>query len=88
MRAYLRLDDDAEDDLVAALVKAARLSVEALAGRVMIDSLWRIALDGWPESRVIPLPLSPLIAIERGARIRSGRAGGGRAGRPLSKPTR
>src|SRR3954468_1050233 len=56
MRAYLRLDDGAEDDLVAALVKAARLSVEALAGRVMIDSLWRIALDGWLESRVIPLP--------------------------------
>src|SRR3954447_14953218 len=65
MRAYLRLDDGAEDDLVAALVKAARLSVEALAGRVMLDSLWRIALDGWPESRVIPLPASPLLAVER-----------------------
>lgn len=65
MRAYLRLDDGAEDDLVVALVKAARLSVEAASGRVLVESRWRIARDGWPESGLVPLPASPLIAVER-----------------------
>ena len=65
MRAYLRLDDGAEDDLLAALIKAARLQVEAVAGRVLADSRWRIALDRWPEDRVVHLPVSPLIAVER-----------------------
>jgi len=38
MRAYLRLDDGAEDELVAALIRAAGRAVEAAAGRVLIDS--------------------------------------------------
>ena len=65
MRAYLRLDDGAEDDLVAALVKTARLAVEAAAGRVLVDSRWRIALDGWPDGRVVRLAVARLIAVER-----------------------
>ena len=65
MRAYLRLDDGAEDELVAALIRAAGRAVEAAAGRVLIDSRWRLRLDGWPESGAIPLPVSPLIAVER-----------------------
>ncbi len=65
MRAYLRLEDGAEDDLVAALVKAARRAVEAAAGRVLVESRWRLVLDAWPESGVVPLPVSPLIAVER-----------------------
>src|SRR5215207_8508801 len=64
MRAYLRLDDGAEDELVAALIRAARHVVDAAAGRVLIDSRWRIRLDGWPEGDAIPLPASPLIAVE------------------------
>jgi uncharacterized phiE125 gp8 family phage protein len=65
MRAYLRLDDGAEDDLIAALVKTARVHVEAAAGRVLVESRWRMGLDAWPEGRVVPLPVSPLIAVER-----------------------
>ena len=65
MRAYLRLDDGADDDLIAALVRTARMHVEAAAGRVLVESRWRVGLDAWPEGRVVPLPVSPLIAVER-----------------------
>src|SRR5215212_7111267 len=65
MRAYLRLDDDAEDDLVAALIKAARLVVEAAAGRQLVEQSWRLTLDRWACGRAVLLPLSPLIRIDR-----------------------
>lgn len=65
MRAYLRLDHEAEDELIAGLLKAARLLVEAASRRVLIESRWRLVLDRWPANRVLRLPLSPLIAVER-----------------------
>ena len=65
MRAYLRLDDAAEDDLVAALVKAARLVVEAACGRQLIEQSWRLVLDRWPRRRAVLLPVSPLIRVDR-----------------------
>jgi uncharacterized phiE125 gp8 family phage protein len=66
MKAYLRLDDDdeAQDDLIAGLVKAARLTVEAAARRVLIEQRWRVMLDRWPEDAAVILPLSPVIAID------------------------
>lgn len=64
MRAWLRLDDDAEDALVASLIKAARGAVEAAVRRVLVESRWRVVLDGWPTGRVVRLPLSPLIAVD------------------------
>jgi len=64
MRAFLRLDDSAQDDLVASLIKATRHCVEASSGRLLIAQTWRLALDRWPESPAVSLPLSPLIAIE------------------------
>jgi uncharacterized phiE125 gp8 family phage protein len=64
MRAWLRLDGDAEDALVASLIAAARLAVEAAARRVLIESRWRLVLDGWPAARIVKLPLSPLIAVD------------------------
>src|SRR3954469_22934060 len=65
MRAYLRLDDGTEDDLVSALVRAARLLVEAASGRQLIEQSWRLVLARWPARRTLLLPLSPLIRIER-----------------------
>ena len=41
MKAYLRVDDDAENDLIAGLVTAARLMVEAASRRVLIAQKWR-----------------------------------------------
>jgi len=65
MRDYLRLDDAAEDDLVTALVKAARLLVEASCGRQLIEQTWRITLDRWPAGRIVTLPVSPLMRVAR-----------------------
>ena len=44
MKTYLRVDDDAEDELIAGLVKAARLMVEAASRRVLIEQKWRLML--------------------------------------------
>ncbi|MGO4704525.1 head-tail connector protein [Microvirga sp. 2MCAF38] len=65
MKAYLRVDDDAEDELIAGLIKAARLMVETVSRRILIEQHWKIALDAWPPDRTIVLPLSPLVAVER-----------------------
>ena len=66
MKAYLRVDDDddAQDSVIAGLVKAARLLVEGASRRVLIEQRWRVVLDRWPRDRVVPLPLSPLISVE------------------------
>lgn len=64
MKAYLRLDDDAQDELVTGLVKAARLMVEAASRRILIAQRWRVTMDRWPAGGGVLLPLSPLIAIE------------------------
>jgi hypothetical protein len=64
MRGFLRLDDGAEDALVADLIRAARLRVEVLARRVLLSSRWRLLLDRWPLGGVVALPIGPVLAIE------------------------
>lgn len=65
MRAHLRLDGTQEDDLVAGLVTAARLMVEAASCRILVLQTWRVVLDRWPTGRIVRLPLSPLVAVTR-----------------------
>ncbi|RDI58718.1 head-tail connector protein [Microvirga subterranea] len=64
MKAHLRVDHDAEDALIEGLTKAARLMVEAASRRLLVEQTWRVALDRWPETGTLLLPLSPLIAVE------------------------
>jgi hypothetical protein len=66
MKAYLRVDvdDGSQDDLIAGLIKAARLMVEAASRRILIEQHWRVVLDRWPIGGTILLPLSPLIAVD------------------------
>ncbi|CAM5770207.1 head-tail connector protein [Bosea minatitlanensis] len=66
-RLFLRLDQTEEDELLAMLITAARLLIEAASGRCLIDQHWRIVLDRWPQG-AIRLPLSPVGAI-LGARV-------------------
>jgi len=49
-KEWLRLDSSAEDDLVAALIVAARLVVEASTRRMLITQSWRLSLDRWPRA--------------------------------------
>jgi uncharacterized phiE125 gp8 family phage protein len=62
-RIFLRLDQSAEDDLLTTLITAARLMVEAVSGRLLVDQTWRIVIDRWPDGGEIRLPLSPVSTI-------------------------
>lgn len=62
-KAFLKLDDDGEDALVTTLIGAARLHVEGVTGRALLAQSWRIVLDDWPESGVVKLPVTPLMAV-------------------------
>ncbi|WP_323014406.1 head-tail connector protein [Devosia sp.] len=62
-RAFLRVDDMAEDGLIQTLIGAARLHVEAVTGKAMLAQSWRLVLDGWPQSRMVALPVSPFISL-------------------------
>ncbi|NNM72652.1 head-tail connector protein [Enterovirga aerilata] len=62
-KAYLRLDGDDEDAVVASLVAAARQVLECATRRAFIAQTWRVRLDRWPEGRVVALPLAPVLAV-------------------------
>ncbi|MFG1347276.1 phage head-tail connector protein [Xanthobacter autotrophicus DSM 431] len=62
-KAYLRIDGEAEDALLDALVPAARRLVEVETGRALMDQTWRFSLDRWPLRGVIPAPVAPVRQI-------------------------
>ncbi|UXN73457.1 hypothetical protein N8D56_21730 [Devosia sp. A8/3-2] len=62
-KAFLKVDDAAEDALIATLIGAARLHVEGVTGRALLAQSWRVVLDARPESRVVKLPVSPFISV-------------------------
>lgn len=62
-KAFLKVDDSAEDGLITTLIGAARLHVEGVTGRALLAQSWRIVLDDWPENGVVKLPLSPLLSV-------------------------
>jgi len=59
-KAFLRVEHDAEDDFIAALVAAARLQVEAQTRRALIAQTWRLILDRWPDDGRLPVRPGPL----------------------------
>jgi len=61
-KAWCRIDSTDEDDLVSALVAAARLQVESETRRALVTQSWRVSLD-CPRGRVIELPVAPVSAI-------------------------
>lgn len=63
VKAHLRIDTPDEDPLLQAAIVAARAHIEARTRRVLINQLWRLYLDQWPDGRAVPIPLSPIIAV-------------------------
>jgi uncharacterized phiE125 gp8 family phage protein len=64
-KAYLRVANDDEDDLITALIAAARAHVEAATRRALVTQTWRLARDAWPSGgriAVLPAPLRDLAA--------------------------
>jgi len=64
MKLYLRLDGDAEDALVTAMIRAGRMTVEAATHLALLEQVWRMRLDAWPAAGFVAPPIGPLRRIE------------------------
>lgn len=65
-KLFLRVEHDDDDDLIAALIAAARVQVEAQTRRALITQTWRLVRDVWPASGclpILPVPLREVTAI-------------------------
>ncbi len=64
-KAYLRVEHNDDDALIAALVAGSRIHVEAQTRRALITQSWRLSFDSWPPDGrivIVPAPLKSLIA--------------------------
>jgi uncharacterized phiE125 gp8 family phage protein len=62
---FIRVEHDADDDLIAALTAGARIHVEAQTRRALMTQTWRLTRDVWPASGrlpVLPVPLRELVS--------------------------
>src|SRR6185437_12960954 len=59
-RAFLRLDTHDDDEIVVALIAAARLHIETQTRRALITQGWRLTLDAWPADGRIAVRPGPL----------------------------
>lgn len=59
-KLWLRVDTSTDDELIAMLLSAARLGVEAMTRTLLITQSWRLIADRWPSPEPISLPLCPL----------------------------
>lgn len=65
-KAFLRLDHDDDDTLVAALIASARLHVEALTRRALVTQTWRVTRDAWPANgrlALLPAPVRNIVSV-------------------------
>jgi uncharacterized phiE125 gp8 family phage protein len=65
-KLFLRVEHDADDDLIAALIAAARLQIEARTRRALMTQSWRLTRDVWPAGGalpILPVPLRQATAI-------------------------
>jgi uncharacterized phiE125 gp8 family phage protein len=62
-KKWLRIETADEDDVVGALITAARLMVEAQIRRMLITQTWRLIYDRWPNGRLVKIPLAPFRSL-------------------------
>ena len=62
-KAQLRVDIDADDDLITGLITAARQMVEQVTRRALLSQDWELRLEKFPGESVIELPLAPLQSV-------------------------
>ena len=62
-KAFLRVEHSDDDQLIASLVAAARMHVEAQTQLAFITQGWRVVLDCWPQCGRIVVRPGPLKAI-------------------------
>ena len=59
-KAYLRVEHDDEDALIANLIEAARGYVEMATKRALIAQTWRFVYNAWPLAGLLQLPVAPV----------------------------
>jgi len=62
-KAHLRVDGSDEDMLIASLITAARVHVEAALSRALLTQGWTLLLDAWP-GREVRFPIAPLQSVD------------------------
>lgn len=62
-KLHLRVDHNAEDTLIQALVTAAREQCEHILGRSIMPQTWELVLDTFPADGDIELSNPPIISI-------------------------
>lgn len=62
-KLWLKVDGPEDDDLIRALIVAARLMVEAEIGQVLIGQTWRLIGDGWGPGETIPVRSGPILSV-------------------------
>jgi uncharacterized phiE125 gp8 family phage protein len=62
-KAFLRVEHNDDDDVIAALIAGSRLHVEAQTRRVLITQTWRLMRDVWPPSGRVTVRPAPLQAL-------------------------
>jgi uncharacterized phiE125 gp8 family phage protein len=62
-KAFLRVDHDDDDAMIAALIAAARGQIEAQTRCILLLQRWRLVRDGWPANGRIRLRIGPLRAL-------------------------
>jgi uncharacterized phiE125 gp8 family phage protein len=62
-KAFLRVEHDDDDAIIASLIAAARGQVEALTRRALLTQSWRFVLDRWPADGRLSLRMAPLRSV-------------------------
>ena len=63
-KAHLRVETSADDALLTALIATVRDYLEGETGLALLTRTFRLYLDGWPVSRVIPIGKGPVQTVE------------------------
>lgn len=61
-KAHLRVDFADDDAYIEALIATARVAAEERLERTLVNTPWRLTLDGFPAA--IKLPMPPLVSVE------------------------
>jgi uncharacterized phiE125 gp8 family phage protein len=62
-KAFLRVEHGDDDDVITALIAAARQHVEAMTRRALLLQTWRFTLDAWPPSECFAPRIGPLTML-------------------------
>lgn len=62
-KAFLKVDESAEDLLISTLIGAARMHIEGVTGRALLAQSWRLVLDAWPGHGQVRLPVTPFMSV-------------------------